>query len=461
MGDTAEGAKRMNYAEAEEYINRIPRFSKIKSEENVDEILTLFGHPEKNFAYIHVAGTNGKGSVCAFLDSMLRRAGKKTGLFTSPHLITTTERMKINGTDISETEFTEIFEELLRVVKEREKEGHLHPIYFEWLYLMAMIWFGRQGIEYGIIETGLGGRLDATNHIERPVLTIITSISYDHMEILGSTLTEIAGEKAGILKEGVPVICDGSEPEALAVIQERAAMLHCPLTVVKPEQVKILLNRGKNIDFLLQDRYDKSYRIHLQTEAVYQTMNGSLAWMAVKELQKQDMKLQQKEDAVFLEGMANMHWPGRLEELLPGVYVDGAHNVGGIRKLRESIAASFAGRPVWLLFAVASDKDYGEMIRILCTIPDLKGVTVTEIENNRRTNLETVSAIFEKNWHGYVGHSYNINEAIVDSERQAAKYPNAVLICAGSLYLAGSVIDALHGADAPMDEKVQEGRTDD
>ena len=264
------------------------------------------------------------------------------------------------------------------------------------------------------------------------------------MEILGSTLTEIAGEKAGILKSGVPVICDGSEPEAMAVIRKRAAILHCPLKVIEPEQVKILLNRGKNIDFLLQDRYDnKSYRIHVQTEAVYQTMNGSLAWMAVKELQKQDSELQQTEDGVFLEGMAHMHWPGRLEELLPGVYVDGAHNVGGIRKLRESIAASFAGRPVWLLFAVASDKDYGEMIRILCTIPELKGVTVTEIENYRRTDLETVASIFRKNWHGYVGHSYNINEAITTSEQQAAKYPNAVLICAGSLYLAGSVIEAL------------------
>ena len=224
----------MNYAEAEEYINQIPRFSKVKSEENVDEILALFGHPEKKFAYIHVAGTNGKGSVCAFLDSMLRMAGKKTGLFTSPHLITTTERMKINGQNISEEAFTEIFEELLHVVKVREKAGHLHPTYFEWLYLMAMLWFGRQGIEYGIIETGLGGRLDATNHIAQPVLTIITSISYDHMEILGSTLTEIAGEKAGILKSGVPVICDGSEPEAMAVIRKRAAILHCPLKVIEP-----------------------------------------------------------------------------------------------------------------------------------------------------------------------------------------------------------------------------------
>ena len=123
------------------------------------------------------------------------------------------------------------------------------PTYFEWLYLMAMLWFGRQGIEYGIIETGLGGRLDATNHIAQPVLTIITSISYDHMEILGQTLTEIAGEKAGILKSGVPVICDGSEPEAMAVIRKRAAILHCPLKVIEPEQVKILLIGAKTLIF--------------------------------------------------------------------------------------------------------------------------------------------------------------------------------------------------------------------
>ena len=433
----------MNYDEAEIYINQIPRFSKIKSKENVDEILAYFGHPERSFSYIHVAGTNGKGSVCAFLDSMLRAAGKRTGLFTSPHLVTTAERMKVNGVDISREEFAAVFDELLAVVKKRQEKGHSHPTYFEWLYLMAMIWFGRCGIEYGVIETGLGGRLDATNHIDRPVLTVITSISYDHMEILGPTLTDIAGEKAGILKAGVPVICDGSEEEALAVIRDRAEALHCPLEVLYPQQVKILLNRGKNIDFLLEDMYDERYRIHLHTEAVYQTMNGSLAWMAVKRLQKQNSSLKNIPDNILLQGMSDMHWPGRMEEILPNVYVDGAHNVGGIRKLRESLAESFAGRPVWLVFAVASDKDYEQMIEILCTIPDLQGVIVTELENSRKTDLETVAGIFEKNWHGYVGHSYNIDEAIIEGQKRAGTCMNGILVCAGSLYLAGSVMEAL------------------
>lgn len=431
----------MDYREAEAYINNIPKFSKEKSRENTAAILAHFGYPERSFSYIHVAGTNGKGSVCAYLDSMLRRSGRKTGLFTSPHLITTTERMKVDGGDISEEMFVNIFEELMAVVKERQDKGYPHPTYFEWLYLMAMIWFGRCHIEYGIIETGLGGRLDATNLIERPVLTVITSISYDHMEILGSTLTEIAGEKAGILKKDVPVICDGSEPEALEVIRKRAEKLNCPMTVLYPHQIKNILNRGKNIDFLLEDMYHERCSIHLNTAATYQTVNSSLAWLAMEQLRLQDDRLGVIPESAFLKGLEDMHWPGRMEEVLSNVYVDGAHNVGGIERLTETLRSSFAGRPVWLIFAVASDKDYRQMIEILCSLPDLKGVIVTELTNSRRTDLAGVAEIFENNWHGYVGHSYNISEAIIEGRYRAGD--DGVLVCAGSLYLAGSVLEAL------------------
>ncbi len=431
----------MDYREAETYINRIPKFSKEKSRENTAAILAYFGHPERSFSYIHVAGTNGKGSVCAFLDSMLRKSGMKTGLFTSPHLITTTERMKVDGQDISEQDFVGIVEELMAVVRKRQTQGHPHPTYFEWLYLMAMIWFGRNHIAYGIIETGLGGRLDATNLIEHPVLTVITSISYDHMEILGSTLTEIAGEKAGILKAGVPVVCDGSEPEALAAIKKRAEELHCPMTVLKPHQIKNILNRGKNIDFLLEDMYHERYSIHLNTAAVYQTANSSLAWLAMQQLRAQDIRLKDISEAEYLQGLETMQWPGRMEEVLPDVYVDGAHNVGGIQRLAETLRSGFKGRPLWILFAVASDKDYRQMIEILCALPDLKGVIVTELTNSRKTDLAGVAAIFENNWHGCVRHSYNISEAIIEGRRLAGD--DGLLVCAGSLYLAGSVLEAL------------------
>jgi dihydrofolate synthase/folylpolyglutamate synthase len=339
--------------------------------------------------------------------------------------------------------FVSVFHELKALVERRMAEGFPHPTYFEWLYLMAMIWFGRQHIEYGVIETGLGGRLDATNLIEHPALTVITSISYDHMEILGETLTEIAGEKAGIIKKGVPVICDGSEPETLAVIVKAAENLQCPIQIIDPKQIKNILNYGKNIDFLLEDMYDEKYSIHLNTAAAYQMMNASLALTAIKQLQQSDVRLQNITDETLLAGLSDMHWPGRLEEILPGVYVDGAHNVGGIRSLTDSLKQNFAGMPLWLVFAVASDKDYRHMIEILCTLPDLKGVIVTELDNSRKTDIASVASIFEKNWHGYVGHSYNINEAIVEGRKKAGS--SGILLCAGSLYLAGSVLEALGG----------------
>ena len=433
----------MTYQEAEDYINGIPKFTKEKSSDNVDHILGLFGHPERTFSYIHVAGTNGKGSVCAFLNSMLMHAGMRTGLFTSPHLIRMTERIRCGNEEISEADFTALFEELLAVVREGMKNGRPHPTYFEWLYLMAMIWFGRQGIRYGVIETGLGGRLDATNIIKQPALTIITSISYDHMEILGDTLTKIAAEKAGIIKAGVPVIADGSSEEAAVVIRQTAAQRCAPCEILEPSQIKKVLNKGKVIDFCLEDSYHKTYDIHLNTSAVYQTMNASLALLAMLTLARRDSRLAGLSRREMLAGLSDMRWPARLEEVLPHVYVDGAHNVGGVRALTQSLNAMDLDRPVWLLFAVASDKDYDEMIRLLCSIRGLAGVIVTEIEGSRRTDIHQVAAIFEKYFDGYITCILPVSEAVREGSLLAA---DGTLVCAGSLYLAGSVEQALEGA---------------
>ena len=465
----------MTYTEAEAYINDIPKFSKLKDADGCREILAAFGDPQNSFHYIHVAGTNGKGSVCAFLDSMLRRAGKRTGLFTSPHLITTAERMKVDGRDISREDFVRIFDRLMTVVRTRMAGGRPHPTYFEFLYLMAMIWFGEQGIEYGVIETGLGGRLDATNVIAHPVLTIITSISYDHMEILGHTIPEIAAEKAGIIKEGVPVICDGSDDEALAVIRQQAAAKKAPCRVVFPGHLKKLLNDGKKVDFYIEDMYNEGYgrriRVSLNTAAEYQMMNSALALTAMRYL------LPEAGEDLLLEGLAAMHWPGRLEEVLPGIYVDGAHNPGGIRSLTRSLLAGFADRRIYLIFAVASDKDYGEMIRELMTFPGFAGVIVTRIRGSRGTDLDPVAGHFARaigrrqeaageactgTAAGIAGGAYtaapegtagtehtprvltvaDIGEAI-RLGRQLARQEQALLLCAGSLYLAGDVLAAL------------------
>jgi len=457
-----------DYESSSSYVEGIVRFTKRKSEDSLRRILKHFKDPQDKFSYIHVAGTNGKGSVCAYIDSMLRKAGRRVGLFTSPHLLTMTERMKVDGEMISPEEFAAVFAELkeyIDVQAEDPRSGIIHPSYFEWIYIMAMIWFSRRHIEYGVIETGLGGRLDATNVIRRPALTVITSISYDHTAILGDTLSEIAFEKAGIIKENVPVICDGDEPEALSVIRQRARELDAPLTIVfsgsgeasaaggSDEEngdtalVKNILNKGKNIDFYLEEMYHERdnikkelYKIELHTGARYQAMNSSLAFLAVKTLMRADRRLGAITADSLKAGLYDMYWPGRLDEVLPGVIVDGAHNAGGARCLRESVENMYPGRDIYLVFAVANDKDHAGMAEILCGIPGLRGVVVTRIEGGRATDIHTVSEEFREYLPGDVKLSVDKDMRSALRSGRLMAQAGGILLCAGSLYLAGAVL---------------------
>ena len=204
----------MNYTEAVDYILNVPKFTTKNKPEHTRELLKRLGHPDRGMKVIHVAGTNGKGSVCAFLSEMLVLAGKRTALFTSPHLVRINERFQINQVPISDELFLESYLEVQAKIDEMVEEGLPHATYFELLYATAMVAFQKERAEYVVLETGLGGRLDATNTIEHPLATVITSISLDHTEILGDTIEEIAVEKAGIIKEGVPVIYDGRNKEA-------------------------------------------------------------------------------------------------------------------------------------------------------------------------------------------------------------------------------------------------------
>ncbi len=240
----------MNYTEAVEYIYNIPKFTTKNKPEHTVEFLNRLGHPERSMKIIHVAGTNGKGSVCAFLSTMLTEAGKRTALFTSPHLVKINERFQINNEMVSDEEFLSAFLKVLDVVKGMQADGLPHPTYFELLFGVAMVLFEELKAEYVVLETGLGGRLDATNTVEHPLATVITSISLDHTEILGDTIEKIAFEKAGIIKPGVPVIYDGSSPEAEKVILARAKELGSPAYPVYPSMCEVFLKSDKSIDFL-------------------------------------------------------------------------------------------------------------------------------------------------------------------------------------------------------------------
>lgn len=216
----------MTYKEIVTYIEEIPRFTRKHSLDHTREMLLFLGNPQNGKKIIHVAGTNGKGSVCAYLDAMLRAEGKSTGLFTSPHLVKMNERIVLNGKQISDEDFCEVFEETMQAVRRMQDAGLEHPTFFEFLFAMAMKAYDRAGMEYIVLETGLGGRLDATSSVE-PVACVITSIGLDHMEYLGDTVEQIAGEKAGIIRPEVPVFFAQTAPGSDSVIEKTAEKEGC------------------------------------------------------------------------------------------------------------------------------------------------------------------------------------------------------------------------------------------
>ena len=343
------------YLECEQYILAIPRFSKDKhSLDDLRRFLARLDNPHQGKKIIHVAGTNGKGSVCAYLQAIFAASEITTGLFTSPHLETMRERIKVNGRISTEAEFVSAF----AVVK--EKIADFHPTFFEFLFLMAMVIFKTAAIECLILETGLGGRLDATNVITEKNLTIITPIGYDHMEYLGTTLAEIASEKAGIMRPGVPLITAFQHPEVTCLLQEKAAEYDAPLVVIDNRAIKINEITLKTIDFSYQYRYDIIVRTILPAKALYQIENASLAIHAAFHFG--DQRISAKS---ITRGLADTVWPGRMEELKPGIIFDGAHNVDGILAFIRGAEAIPCRGKKWLLFAGVREKESRRIMDIL------------------------------------------------------------------------------------------------
>lgn len=426
----------MTYYEIVDYLYHLPRFTKGGHMENVKKLEKALGNPQDSFRYIHVAGTNGKGSVCAYIEHCLRLCHQKTGLFTSPHLVKVNERIRICGQEISDEDFVRIFHVVEAAVWREQDNGVETPSFFEYIYLMAMVYFEEQNIDFGIIEAGMGGRTDFTNAVEHPVLAVITAIGMDHVPLLGTNLEEIAREKSGIIKAGVPLVCAPQKAEAFRVLSERAGELGVTSVFLEKKNIEIISHNGKNIDFSVECGYDDTYNITLHTPAVYQCENAALALAALK-LLWENLRYPGDFEKIVTRGISETRWPGRMEELAPDFYVDGAHNVDGAKALAQTLRRGFAGQPIYLVFAVAGDKDYEEMIRELVQIPELKGVIVTEIENGRRCALDKVVNVFKKNWNGMVRSTYNIKEAVKIG--LLMRQGQGIVCCAGSLYLVGSI----------------------
>lgn len=422
----------MNYTEAVDYIETIPKFTVKHPPEHTRELLSRLGNPQEGIKIIHVAGTNGKGSVCAYLNAMLLAGGKKTGLFTSPHLVRINERFQINGEDVSDEQFLDAFLKVEKAAKEYEAEGEGHPSYFETLFLMGMLIFKEAGVEYLVMETGLGGRLDATNVVEKPLACIITSISRDHTEYLGDTLEAIAGEKAGIIKAGVPVIYDASQPGPASVIAAKAKEMGSPAWPMEPSFYEMKTQSREGITFTFAYPGGEKAELVIPYVAKYQMMNVSLAFYTMHILQD----VHDIPKNVLAEGLSKIKWPCRMEMAAPGVIIDGAHNEDGIAQFVSTAGYFAKENEITILFTAVADKHYHEMIGEICEGIHPSHVVATQIDGSRVVPAEVLAEDFRKAGCTDVCAEPEIGAAY---EKALGKKGSGMLFCVGSLYLAGEL----------------------
>ena len=417
----------MNYKEIVNYIEEIPKFTVKNPPEHTKELLRRLGNPENNMKVIHVAGTNGKGSTCAYLASMLSNGGYRTGLFTSPHLVKINDRFRINGEVMADEDFVISFRKVKEIIDQAAVDGLAHPSYFETLLLMGLDYYNRKKVDYLVLETGLGGGKDPTNCVQNPLACIITSISIDHVQYLGDTIPAIASEKAGIIKPGVPVIYDGHVEEASKVIADRAKELGSASYALMPEQYKLKEQNRDGITFTFEGN-----ELQIPYIAEYQMMNASLAYFTMKTLQKEHGICDEK----LKEGIKNVTWPGRMETILPGVIVDGAHNADGVAQFVKTVHQFRQNNRVVLLFSAVSDKEYDKMIKLICEDIKPHAVVTTQITGERQVTAEVLAGLFKEYGSENVVSVPEVGEAL---KKALELQQDGMVFCVGSLYLIGEI----------------------
>ena len=425
----------MNYAEALLYLDELNTFGIRLGLVRMEELCARLGNPERCYATIHIAGTNGKGSVTQMMDAVFRASGIRAGRYLSPHLISYTERMSVDGHDISEERFAELLTRVRTAADEMVEAGHEHPTQFEALTALAFLYFAEAQVEVAVIETGLGGLLDSTNVVE-PALTIITNVAMDHADRCGGTLLGIAEHKAGIIKEGVPVIT-AATGEPLEIIERRAEELGADVFVCGEDfsaQLFFPKEGGQRVAFhSVVCREPEPFDLGLA--GVYQAENAALVIMAVKLLEREDARVTEHAIRVALRTVRH---PARFEilmqENLP-IVIDGAHNPAGMRALRAGLDAYFPDLPRVFLLGILKDKDIDAMLAALLR-PGDQVITVRP-DSERAAAADVVAAIAAGM--GLDTHACGDAAAALAEAQARARAGNALLVAAGSLYLVGGI----------------------
>lgn len=408
-------------------------------------LLAVMGNPEKDIRTVHVAGTNGKGSVCALIASVLGYTGIKAGLYTSPHLVRLNERFSINGKDIGDEELYPLLEEVEQAALQVERNGGGVPTFFECMTALAMEWFKRRGVNLVVAETGMGGRLDSTN-VLTPLVCVITRIGLDHTMYLGNTIAAIAGEKAGIIKENVPVVCADMPDAAHAVVERAAAERNAPVVIVRDAVGVRRVSgnvRGQKVAVASTSEDYGSFTMKLA--ASYQIENIATAVAALETLGSMlGIDLGRKP---LVKGLSDVEWPGRFQCIgeNPDVLIDGAHNPDGAEALMKALHDAKCGRKIKFVVAQSSDKDSDGFFRTIA--PVCGALWTVPMKNPRMAKPEALAEIAQRCGIRRVVACATLSEGLEAAKSEAIEdgAKGLVVVC-GSLFLVGEILETLSGA---------------
>lgn len=432
----------MTYEEAVEFLNA-PKYSETRPGLGpVTELMERLGNPQDQLEYVHIAGTNGKGSTAAYMDSVLRAAGYRTGLYTSPFLEQFSERIRVNGESIGNEELARITTRVRDAVEQMEKDGSTAPTIFEMVTAVAFLYFLERQCDIVVLEVGMGGRLDATNIIRHPEVSIITKLGMDHMNFLGNTLGEIAWEKAGIMKQGTPCVSWPQEEEAAAVLVREGRKKSVPLTFADLENVRILSSdlHGQRFRFRPSPENDPAEKeIHIGMLGEYQVGNAVLALTALETMKRRGWKIP---EPALERGMEAARWPGRFERLMenPLMIIDGAHNPDGVGSLVRGLQKLFPEKKLLFVAGVLADKDYDTMFRLVRPLAE-QFFCVTPESHRALPGADLAARLREGGSpaEAYASVPEAVDAAVETARRRTSAGEEPVIVAFGSLYYIGEV----------------------
>lgn len=422
----------MKYEEAMKYITEVGNFGSNYGLERTYKLLEHLGNPERDLKLIHIAGTNGKGSTTSMITEILMGEGYKVGMYTSPFIEEFEERIQINRNNIPKESLAILMDEIKVAVDKVIEAGYNHPTEFEIITVLMLLYFKKENIDFGVIEVGLGGTLDSTNVI-KPIIQVITSISFDHINLLGNTLEKIAREKAGIIKRGIPTVIYPQQEEVLKVIKNKCFEMDSELYIANNENLKFknIVNLDKPYQLL---KYNNEIDILLPLLGEHQIINLSVAMQAIEVLNNKniiDISI-----ANIVKSIKNVSWKGRLEVLSnnPYVVIDGAHNIQGIKTLSRNIKKYFKYENLYLILGILADKDVEEMIKIITPMAKkVYSVTPNSIRGELAESLKDEVSKFNKNCKAFDKYEEAYLEALNDASEKD------LILASGSLYMIGDM----------------------